>query len=88
MLFSPDPNQKTYWVRSVLHVREPDNSSYRRIEISIRLAYSEGFLDPDGTFIPGGYAIIDYRAPHTPFINWAWIDAHQKEIFQSLELGD
>ena len=32
--------------------------------------------------------IVDFRAPGHPEVTWKWIDAHQREIFNSLPLFD
>lgn len=82
-IFDHNPTTETYWVQCPLHVGKPP----RRHTISIRLAYTPGFNDPDGEWVPGGYEIIDYRAPSLPFVTWQWIDAHQREIFSNLELN-
>lgn len=79
-LFEKNPTVRQQWVRCVLMV------DGHRVEFSIRLAYNPGYFDGDGTFVDGGYEFTDYRPNGHTFIDWAWIDAHSREIFQALEL--
>ena len=77
-LFEPNPNCRFYWVQA---------RAERRF-VSIKLAHSDGFHDPDGTWNDPSMEIVDFRCPGHPEVDWAWIRQHQRELFINIELGD
>ena len=74
-IFDHDTAPRHHWVQARIILPEG-----RVKNLSLRIT-----TRPDG---PGGaFEITDFRAPDHPEIDWAWIDAHSREVFSSIQFS-